>query len=156
MSDTCYYKEYPGYWPMLWHDGNDDLRRWFENYRIDKSVLPPFSTEWMTIEEYAWTCRGKKITRYEGRIGADHHDNIRPVRFETGAPPPPTFMQPVRQKHVVWTEPPGWAERRARAYAQAEREFWASMRYAITPQQRFVANVLPPIERPKTIYIRNT
>ena len=94
-----YYEKYPGTWGMRHHDAGSDLYRWFNNWKVDKYEIL-CDVEWLTIEEYSWSCRGRKITRYDGVIGADHHPGIRKVRFEVGAPPPPTFMQPARKKYV--------------------------------------------------------
>lgn len=139
---------------MMLHDGDDELRRWFHNYSQKRDEITVGQHEWLVIEEETRVCRGKTIVTYVGTIGADHHDRRRVVRFEPGAPPPPTFLQPVRKKWEPPVEPTGHERRmqeRQRAY---EIQMMASLWRAITPQQWFVAQTLPPVT-PKQTWRRN-
>ena len=141
-----YYTGYPGYWTMKWHDKEDDMRRWFKNYAPSRFASYPEAYEWLTIEEETRTVRGRRVVTYVGTVGADHHDKKRIIRFEPGAPPPPTFMQPVRRKWEPPVEPTGYERRiRERSDALDALMYMAAAR-TFTPQQRFIANVLPPVE----------
>ena len=154
---TPYQEKYPGTWAMKWHDDKlSDLQRWFDNWKLEKYAFFNSETEWLTIEEHSWTCRGKKITRYEGTIGADHHNYVRKVKFETGAPPPPTFFVPVKRKYEPPPPEPAWmAMRRHLEQQRWERSYNAMVWGSLSPQQRFVANVLPPVDPPPPRYRRN-
>lgn len=151
-----YNEKYEGYWSMRWHDEDSDLQRWFDNYKVDRNAYVS-EREWLTIEEYSWACRGKKITRYDGTIGADHDNRKRLVRFETGAPPPPTFMQPVKIKYVPPT--PQELYHAKQMHDKMERDMRAMSGYMwkhrFTPQQRFMADVLLPVTPPPPRYRRN-
>lgn len=151
-----YNDDYAGTETMRLHDLRTDLVRWFENYRIDRHAYPPLLTEWLTVEEEVWHVRGRRVVRYVGMIGADHYPFRRRVLFETGAPPPPTFMLPARARYEPPPPmPPGYAERMARnlqAYDMLRRVVLSRL---FTPQQRFVAEVLPPVAPPPPRHRRN-
>lgn len=150
-----YYEKYPGRWLMEWHDGYSELKRWFDNWKLEKYVSFG-DTEWLTIQEYSLTCRGKKITRYDGVIGADHDGRRRKVSFETGAPPPPTFFMPAKRKYEPSPPEPAWVtQRRHQDFLRSEAAFNSRTQYLFTPQQIFVANVLPAIDPPPPRYRRN-
>lgn len=108
---------YPGVYTMQWHDKDDDLRRWFGNYAESKYGIHLGDCEWLTIEEV----RDGKVTRYVGTIGADHTEHRRTVKFEVGAPPPPTFMRKALRAYVPPPPEPEWVRRKR------EDEFYRDM-----------------------------
>lgn len=153
---TPYYTAYPGYWTMVFQDGYSELNRWLKNWSLDKYTHLD-DTEWLTVEEKAWSVRGRTVTQYLGTIGSDHSEHRRAVKFEPGAPAPPTFFRPVVKKYEPPSPEPRWLEeRRHLEYQRMMRAYNQRLYYSFTPQQRFVAAVLPPVDPPPPRYRRNT
>jgi hypothetical protein len=103
MTEKNPYKmDYPGWLELKWHDGYEDLKRWFYNYRTGLNVAFCNDSEWLVIDDKKFTVRNKQHVHYTGQIGSDHYPNsVRKVDFEIDAPPPPTFMQaPKRPKRL--------------------------------------------------------
>lgn len=100
---TLYNYNFPNWHLCYYWDGDTEFSRWFKNWAQEKEARGPGPSEWMTIEEEVfYTVRGRERRRYAGTIGADHHKELRRVEFSPGAPPPPTFFQPIVTKY----EPP--------------------------------------------------
>lgn len=96
-----YIFDYPGVWAMHYHDGAAELKRWFDNYKIDKGAWFANDYEYLTIEECRYGAGRNAGIYYVGKIGEDNTAKHRVVRFEANAPPPPTFMRkPLRDKPV--------------------------------------------------------
>lgn len=98
---TSLYKlDYDGSFSMQLLDGADPLKRWFENWRADRTVSFAYETEWLTIEErIVVTVANRKRARYLGEIGAADSDKAtRSVVFELGAPAPPSFHRPALRR----------------------------------------------------------
>lgn len=74
---------------MQYHDAADVLRRWCNNYTLDKNFYLGVY-EWITIE-----LQGRY---WVGTIGEDDSQQRRTVKFEVNAPAPPTFFQPSKEK----------------------------------------------------------
>jgi hypothetical protein len=136
------------------HDSSSAMQRWFRDYALNRYEPMPEAWQWMTIDEETRVNRGRTITTYVGTIGADHEPGRRKVRFETGAPPPPTFMQPARQKWTPPVQPTGY-DRRMEEKLRARDRLMMEMLWKMTkPKQRFIAEVLPPVTVQPT-YRRN-
>lgn len=93
LYPSPYNETYPARWDMSIHDDRNELRRWFDNYKADRTDVFAGDCEWLVIEEVRFTVGRKKRVRYVGEIGADHHDRRRKVTFDLSAPPPPTLMR---------------------------------------------------------------
>lgn len=101
-----YYEDYPGSCGMRYHDKEPELRRWFDNYKLDHAALFPWTFQWLTIEEKSFETRRRRHVRYEGTIGDDSMPLSRSkVLFETDAPPPPTFYRPAKPLPAPVAEP---------------------------------------------------
>lgn len=102
MSPAIYFTTYPGYLLMQCHDDEtNDLKRWFDNYKVDKYATFTCEHEWLVIDEQEFfDVRGKRRRRFVGVIGADHTETCRKVDFDTSAPPPPTFWRPSKVSYT--------------------------------------------------------
>lgn len=100
QPDQTYVTDYPGYWNMKFHDSEqNELKRWFDNYKIDRYAAFQTDYEWLVVKEIETAVRGKKI-RYVVEIGADHHDKRREVVMDHQAPKPPVMTFAAKRKYV--------------------------------------------------------
>lgn len=95
---TSLYKlAYEGTGGLQTQDGFSELRRWFENYKLDRDAEFADECEWLTIEEKKFQGIRRPGVRYVGTIGdVEMHGPRRTVLFETNAPAPPTFHRPAK------------------------------------------------------------
>lgn len=118
-----YYEDYPGSCGMRYHDKEPDLRRWFDNYKLDRAAAFPWAFQWLTIEEKHFETRRRRHIRYEGSIGDDNGTVVRTVLFETDAPPPPTFYRAASPQPKVTIDWPVSTARTREHLRQAERVY---------------------------------
>jgi hypothetical protein len=105
---------------MKWHDDEDALKRWFNNYKVGRYESFVTEYEWLVITEKPYEVRGRRYVRYEGEIGRDYNTIRRKVAFEAAAPPPPTFMIPAKKKYTP--PPPILSTERSRYLSHIEQE----------------------------------
>lgn len=49
-----YHVEYDGYYTMKWHDDEQNaLKRWFENYKVERYASFASDYEWLIVKEVA-------------------------------------------------------------------------------------------------------
>jgi hypothetical protein len=105
---SLYKLDYEAADEMRRFDGEQALRRWFDNWKIDREAHFAADDEWLTIEERKFRGARRTGVRYIGTIcDVEELGPRRAVVFETNAPPPPTFHRPAK----IRPEPP---RRRAR------------------------------------------
>lgn len=98
MAST-YKLDYDGWLALNDHDGHSDLRRWFENYKLERFAKFAADDEWLTIEEKKFRGARRSAVRYVGTIcDVEEIGPRRTVVFETNAPPPPTFHRPAKAR----------------------------------------------------------
>jgi hypothetical protein len=113
---TSYHVEYEGYYTMWWHDREENaLKRWFDNYKIDRYASFAIDYEWLIVKEVPSDTRHCK-PRFICEIGDDGRDTKREVIMDHTAPiapvltfaakrhyepPPPKTEQQIR-KEAEW------------------------------------------------------
>lgn len=128
-----YHVEYDGYYAMSWHDQEANaLKRWFENYKIEKYASFASDTEWLVVKELPSERRCKK--RLVCEIGDDGRGTKREVIIDHTAPPAPVLTFAAKRLYVP-PPPPTPAELRKHAE-------WS----------RMMARGYEPIYRPKRRY----
>lgn len=96
-----YHVEYEGYYAMSWHDREENaLKRWFENYKVERHASFACDTEWMIVKEMPSGTRRKK--RYVCEIGDDGRGSKREVIIDHSAPPAPMLTFAAKRRY----EPP--------------------------------------------------
>lgn len=126
-----YYEDYPGSCGMRYHDKEPELRRWFDNYKLDHAASFPWIFQWLTIEEKFFETRRRRHVRYEGTIGDDSMPLSRKVLFETDAPPPPTFYRPATPLPIPKIAEPILSTALTREYLRRGEERYGWMREMI-------------------------
>jgi hypothetical protein len=97
-----YHIEYDGYYNMINHDKRENaLRRWFDNYNIDKNAYFASDYEWCIVKEVNSTAkRGGK--RYICEIGHDKTDVAeRSYTMDHTAPEPPLMFFAAKIKYIA-------------------------------------------------------
>lgn len=96
-----YHSEYDGFYSMKWHDAETNaLKRWFENYKVDKYASCAGETECMVVTEVPST--GKRGKRYHVDIIDEGRGTQRDYVMDHTAPEPPTVFFAAKRKY----EPP--------------------------------------------------
>lgn len=96
-----YYAQYDGYYTMSWHDKEENaLKRWFDNFKIERYASFATDTEWLTVKEWPSETRRKK--RYVCEIGDDGRGTKREVIMDHSAPPAPMLTFAAKRRY----EPP--------------------------------------------------
>jgi hypothetical protein len=103
-KEKVYHIEYDGYYTMLNHDKQENkLRRWFDNYKIDKNAYFASDYEWCVVKEVSSTSkRGGK--RYVCEIGQDKNKNTwadRTYTMDHTAPEPPLMFFAAKIKYIA-------------------------------------------------------
>jgi hypothetical protein len=98
---TSYHTEYEGYYSMSWHDQETNaLKRWFDNYKIDRGATFAAETEWLIVKELP--SRTKRKRCYVCEIGDDGRGRKREVIMDHSAPPAPMLTFAAKRRY----EPP--------------------------------------------------
>ena len=130
-----YHVEYEGYYAMSWHDKEENaLKRWFDNYKIERYAGFASETEWLVVKELPSERRRKK--RYVCEIGDDGRGTKREVIMDHTAPPAPVLTFAAKRQYVP--PPPKTA-----AELRKEAEW-----------NRMMAMGYEPIYRPKPMRMR--
>lgn len=118
MNPDPYHAEYDGFYAMKWHDAEENaLKRWFDNYKIDRYASFANSYECLVVSEVPSTSkRGGK--RYHCDIIDEGRGTHREVVMDHTAPPAPTIFFAAKRKY----EPPP-PKTAAQQRAEAEAEF---------------------------------
>lgn len=96
-----YQVDYAGYYAMSWHDREENaLKRWFENYKIERYASFACDTEWLVVKELPSERRRKK--RFVCEIGDDGRGTKREVVMDHTAPPAPLLTFAAKRRF----EPP--------------------------------------------------
>lgn len=94
---SIYKLDYPGAVDMQCFDAQVELKRWFDNWKLDRNAAFAGEYEWLTVEEKKFTVGRRERSRFIGHIGDVDSSGIRRnVLFEVGAPAPPTFYRPAK------------------------------------------------------------
>jgi hypothetical protein len=104
QDKKIYHIEYDGYYTMASHDKQENaLRRWFDNYKIDKDGYFANDYEWCIVKEVISTARrGGK--RYLCEIGDDDPRNTwhtREYTMDHTAPEPPVLSFAAKIKYIA-------------------------------------------------------
>ena len=96
---TSYHTEYEGYYPMSWHDREENaLKRWFDNYKIDRHATFAAEYEWLIVKELPSRTKQKK--HYVCEIGNDGRGCKREVIMDHSAPPAPMLTFAAKRRYV--------------------------------------------------------
>jgi hypothetical protein len=99
---TSYQVDYDGYYAMSHHDREENaLKRWFDNYKIERYASFAGDTEWLIVKEVPATCRMRKL-RFVCEIGDDGRGTKREVIMDHTAPPAPLLTFAAKRRY----EPP--------------------------------------------------
>jgi hypothetical protein len=112
-----YQVEYDGYYSMYWHDiESNALKRWFDNYKVDRWISFANNYEWLVVKEVKTDTKRK--VRYICEIGDDGRGTKRVVIMDHTAPPAPllTFAAKAR-----WQPPPPKTPEQLRQEAEWRR-----------------------------------
>jgi hypothetical protein len=94
-----YYAQYDGYYTMSWHDKEENaLKRWFDNFKIERYASFAAETEWLIVKEQPSETRRKK--RYICEIGDDGRGTKREVIMDHTAPPAPVLTFAARRQYI--------------------------------------------------------
>jgi len=97
-----YHVEYDGYYTMYWHDTEQNaLKRWFDNYKIERYVGFATDCEWLVVKEVTSDTKHRK-TRFICEIGDDGRGTKREVIMDHTAPPAPMLTFAAKKRY----EPP--------------------------------------------------
>lgn len=95
-----YHVEYEGYYAMSWHDREENaLKRWFENFKIERHACFAADTEWLVVKELPSATRRKK--RIVCEIGDDGRGTKREVVMDHTAPPAPILTFAAKRQYVA-------------------------------------------------------
>lgn len=114
-----YHPEYDGYYAMKWHDDEKNaLKRWFDNYKIERYASFACDTEWLVVKEVSCDSKSRK-TRLVCEIGDDGRGTKREVVMDHSTPPAPMLTFAAKRLYVP--PPP-------KSPAEVRREMeWSSM-----------------------------
>jgi hypothetical protein len=99
---NLYYMDYAGYAPMQCHDNEEnELKRWFDNYKISKDAYFATAYEWLVVEDVTATAKNIKTLNICS-IGNDRTNERREVIMDHTTPPPPVVFFAAKIKY----EPP--------------------------------------------------
>lgn len=122
---ALYHVEYDGYYTMRWHDDEPNaLKRWFENYKVERYAFFASDYECLVVSEVPSTSkRGGK--RYHCDIVNDSTGAHREVAIDHTAPPAPTIFFAAKRKYEP---PPPKTAQQQRAEAEAENMYRKGLR----------------------------
>lgn len=116
---AMYHVEYDGYYTMKWHDDEQNaLKRWFDNFKVDRHAGFATDYEWLVVKEVAATAKHHK-TRMVCEIGDDGRGTKREVVMDHTAPPAPMLFFAAKMRYEP---PPPKTTRQLR-----QEEEWARM-----------------------------
>lgn len=128
---TSYQVDYAGYYAMSWHDREENaLKRWFDNYKIERYASFACDTEWLVVKEVESTSKHRG-NRLICEIGDDGRGTKREVIMDHTAPPAPILTFAAKRKYVP--PPPKTADELRR---EAEWERMYAMGYEPRPRLR--------------------
>lgn len=133
----AYHPEYDGYYRMRCHDDEvNALKRWFDNYKVNKDHWFASDCEWLVVKEVpAFTKRYKK--RYICEIGDDGLGIKRVVVMDHTTPPAPLLTFAAKRK---WEPPPEKSSaelRQVEEWYRMQRHGYIQERVPIWPKIRF-------------------
>lgn len=97
-----YHVEYDGYYEMRWHDDEQNaLKRWFDNYKLERCASFASKYEWLIVKEVSSDNKHRKV-RFICEIGDDGRGTKREVIMDHTAPPAPMLTFAAKQRY----EPP--------------------------------------------------
>lgn len=95
-----YHPEYDGYYAMKWHDDEKNaLKRWFDNYKIERYASFACDTEWLVVKEVSCDSKSRK-TRLVCEIGDDGRGTKREVVMDHSTPPAPMLTFAAKRLYV--------------------------------------------------------
>lgn len=113
-----YHVEYDGYYTMKWHDDEENaLKRWFENYKIERYASFASDHEWLVVKEVPSDAKHRKV-RFICEIGDDGRGTKREVIMDHTAPSAPMLTFAAKQRYVP---PPPKTEQQLRKEAEWNR-----------------------------------
>lgn len=130
-----YHVEYDGYYTMKWHDDEKNaLKRWFDNYRVDKYASFASEYELLVVKEVdADTKRRKRLVC---EISDEGRGTKREVIMDHTTPPAPMLTFAAKRR---WETPPP----KTAAELRQEAEWDMMMRRGYEPVRR--AKYRPPV-----------
>lgn len=94
-----YYVQYDGYYSMSWHDKEENsLKRWFDNFKIDRYAYFANDTECLIVKEQVSETRRKKC--YVCEIEDEGRGTKREVIMDHTAPPAPMITFAAKRRYV--------------------------------------------------------
>lgn len=117
---SSYHVEYDGYYRMYWHDSEENaLKRWFENFKVDKNASFANDYEMLVVYERPASARRIKLKQIcwiedEGR------GTSREVQMDHTAPPAPMLTFAAKR---IWQPPPPKSPEELRREAEYERMY---------------------------------
>lgn len=126
-----YHVEYDGYYTMKWHDDEKNaLKRWFDNYKVERYASFASDYEWLVVKEVSSDSKrgGKRLVC---EIGDDGRGTKREVIMDHTTPPAPVLTFAAKRR---WEPPP------PKSAAEQRREMeWSIM----------MARGYEPVRRPR-------
>lgn len=128
---TSYHQEYDGYYSMRWHDDEQNaLKRWFDNFKLDKNATFATEYECLLVVEVPASSRNIK-KRQVCRIEDEGRATSREVQMDHTAPPAPMLTFAAKR---IWQPPPPKSVADLRREAEYERMY----RLGYEPRRRMV------------------
>lgn len=98
-----YHVEYDGYYRMKWHDDEENaLKRWFENYKVERYASFASDCEWLVVKEVDCDAKSRR-KRLVCEIGDDGRGTKREVIMDHTTPPAPMITFAAKRR---WEPPP--------------------------------------------------
>lgn len=98
-----YQAEYAGYYTMRWHDDEQNaLKRWFDNYKVERYASFASEYEWLIVKEVPSACKARS-KRLVCEIGDDGRGTKREVVMDHTTPPAPVLTFAAKRR---WQPPP--------------------------------------------------
>lgn len=144
-----YHAEYDGFYTMKFHDAETNaLKRWFENFKVDRMAYFANDFEWLVVHEKPSTSKSRtRFRKYVCEIGRDDMpNNHRFVAMDHTAPKPPNvFMAAKRKYEPPPPKTPSELKREAE-WDYMMRRGYEPVRYPIYPEMmpRFLDYDEPP------------
>lgn len=99
----AYQADYAGYYTMKWHDDEQNaLKRWFDNYKVDRYAFFASDCEWLVVKEVPCACKARS-KRIVCEIGDDGRGTKREVIMDHTTPPAPVLTFAAKRR---WEPPP--------------------------------------------------
>lgn len=117
-----YHPEYDGYYIMKWHDDETNaLKRWFDNYKIDKNACFATEYECLIVKEIDSDCKRNR-KRLICQIEDEGRKTSREVIMDHTTPPAPMLTFAAKRR---WEPPPPKSPASLRKEAEFERMYRA-------------------------------